>query len=165
MGSPIKGMDDLQRTLNGLAAELPHALGRGLSRIGLLAQREAKAYAPRSPTNAQLSATLKRKRRTARKMFPGGLEKSIEWELVGDAPLIGCSVFIAQNGYSVSKHGYNYARKIHDERGITWRNLGPGSVAKNTSGKVGEKFIQRAIEDNATKFVRILQDEARKAVK
>lgn len=161
--SGIIGMEDLERTLREVSRTVPHVLERGLTRIGLLAQSEAKAYAPRSPTNAQVSATLKRKRRTARKMFPGGLEKSIEWEIVGSAPTVGCSVFIAQNGYSKSRSGFNYAPKIHDERGKTWKNLGPGSIAKNTSGKVGEKFIQRAIEDNADKFVRILLDETRKA--
>ena len=67
-----------------------------------------------------------------------------------------------ENG-STPEKGYNYAPKIHDERGKTWQNLGPGSIAKNSSGKVGDKFIERAIADNADAFFRILQDEAKKA--
>ena len=67
-----------------------------------------------------------------------------------------------ENG-STPEKGYNYAPKIHDERGKTWQNLGPGSIAKNSSGKVGDKFIERAIADKADAFFRILQDEAKKA--
>ncbi|MGN0851853.1 MAG: hypothetical protein ACI4Q3_00590 [Kiritimatiellia bacterium] len=160
----IHGIEDVQRAIQDIRGVAGVALKRGLSRIGLIAQRDAKAYAPRSPTNAQYSATLKRKKRTSRKMFPGNLEKSIAWEIVGaGTPSPGVSVFVASNAYCRSKRGFNYAPKIHDERGHTWHNLGPGSIAKNTSGKVGDKFIERAIADNADAFFRILQDEARKA--
>lgn len=160
----IHGLEDVQRAIRALHGVAGVAITRGLSRIGLIAQRAATAYAPRSPTNAQYSTTLKRKKRTARKLFPGNLEKSIDWEIVGSGtPTPGVSVYVAANGYCRSKKGYNYAPKIHDERGKTWHNLGPGSIAKNSGGKVGDKFIERAIADNADAFFRILQDEAKKA--
>ncbi len=156
-------MAEVERALRRLSRAPEGVLRRGLSRIGLVAQREAKAYAPRSPTMKQISATLKRKRRTAQRAYPGNLEKSVEFE-VGAAAGGGlvCSVFVAANGLSRSPSGYNYAPRIHDERYKSWRNLGPGSIAKNASGKVGEKFIERAIADNAPKFLRIIEDEARK---
>jgi site-specific DNA-methyltransferase (adenine-specific) len=65
-------------------------------RCGLLAVREAKANAPRSPTNKILSSTLKRKKRTSRKTTPGGLEKSIEYE----ASPVHCSVYVSQNSFA-----------------------------------------------------------------
>ena len=57
----------------------------------------------------------------------------------------GCSVFVASN----SQAG-RYARRIHDEKGVTWRNRGPGTIAKGA--RADEKFIERAIKDNVQKF-------------
>ena len=73
----------------------------------------AAAYAPRSPTMANHSAALKRKKRTTAHRYPGSLEKSIECESSADR----ASVFVRQNALCVSATGYNYAKRIHDERG------------------------------------------------
>ena len=70
-----------------------------------------------------------------------------------DAIRMQASVFVAQNS-----EGGKYAKKIHDERYVTWRRLGPGSIAANKSGKIGEKFIERAIVDNE----KMIQDALRK---
>ena len=86
-------------------------------------------------------------------MLPGGLEKSIEYE----ADETHCSVFVAAN----SQAG-RYAKRIHDEKGITWRNRGAGTVAKGP--RADEKFIERAIRDNAQTFGAIVEDELRKAL-
>lgn len=149
----ITGLDGVENLLRGLAKVAPTASRRSMARCGLIAVREAKANAPRSPTMKQHSATLKRKRRTARRMLPGGLEKSIEYE----ADETHCSVFVAAN----SQAG-RYAKRIHDEKGVTWRNRGAGTIAKGP--RADEKFIERAVRENARNFELIVEDELRKAM-
>ena len=137
----IIGLDQVAADLRNLSSASSEAARNALVKCGLIAVREAKANAPKSPTNKILSATLKRKKRTARRLLPGGLEKSIEYA----ASETGCSVFVASN----SQAGM-YARRIHDEKGVTWRNRGPGTIAKGV--RADEKFIERAIRDNVGKF-------------
>ena len=45
---------------------------------------------------------------------------------------------------------------------MTWRNRGPGTVAKGD--RADDKFIERAIRDNEGAFLEILTDEFRKAI-
>ena len=149
----ITGLEAVTAELRQLGRIAPLAAKRAMDRCGAIAVREAKANAPRSPTMKQLSATLKRKRRTSRKVLPGGLEKSIEYE----ADERRCSVFVASNSMAG-----RYAKRIHDEKGRTWRNRGPGTVAKGA--RADEKFIERAIRDNADTFTSIVEDEVRKAL-
>ena len=141
----------------GQLAHLPKAhnlvIARSLTRIGQRVRDEAKRNAPRSPTMAQLSATLKRKKRTARRTTPGGLEKSIEYEVKGGM----CSVFVASNSYAGK-----YAKRIHDEKGKSWRKRGPGTIAKGS--RADDKFIERAIRDNQDKFLDVFKSELRKAL-
>lgn len=153
MAGDIIGLDAVNAAIRNLSKVAPTAARRAMAKCGMLAVREAKANAPKSPTMKQVSATLKRKKRTARRMLPGGLEKSIEYE----ATESGCSVFVARN----SQAG-RYAKRIHDEKGVTWRNRGPGTVAKGS--RADDKFIERAIRDNAGNFGRIVDDELRKAL-
>lgn len=150
----ITGINELQVAFQQLGRTTGANIHRALARCGAFAMREAKDNAPKSATMKQLSATLKRKKRTSRKMMPGGLEKSIEYEILpGDA---GCSVFVASNSFAAK-----YARRIHDEKGKTWRNRGPGTVAKGA--RADEKFIERAIKDNVDKYTAIFKDEIGKA--
>lgn len=149
----IQGLEAVSAAIRNLSKVAPAASRRAMVRCGLIAVREAKANAPRSPTNKILSATLKRKKRTARRMLPGGLEKSIEYEATDR----GCSVFVASNSMAGK-----YARRIHDEKGKSWHNRGPGTIAKGA--RADEKFIERAIRDNADAFGRIVDDELRKAL-
>ena len=153
MAGDIQGLDAVNAMIRNLSKVAPVASRRAMSRCGLIAVREAKANAPRSPTMKQHSATLKRKKRTARRMLPGGLEKSIEYE----ASETGCSVFVARN----SQAG-RYAKRIHDEKGVSWRNRGAGTIAKGS--RADDKFIERAIRDNAQNFAHIVDDELRKAL-
>ena len=144
----ITGINELQVAFQQLQRTTGANIHRALARCGLIAVREAKANAPRSPTNKILSATLKRKKRTSRKMMPGGLEKSIEYEILpGDA---GCSVFVASNSFAAK-----YAKRIHDDKGRTWQKRGPGTVAKGA--RADEKFIERAIKDNVDKYAAIVE--------
>ena len=141
----------------GQLAHLPEVhnrvIARSLTRIGQRVRDEAKRNAPRSPTMAQLSATLKRKKRTARRTTPGGLEKSIEYEVKGGS----CSVFVASNSYAGK-----YAKRIHDEKGKSWHKRGPGTIAKGS--RADDKFIERAIRDNQDKFLDVFKSELRKAL-
>ena len=153
MDGEITGLAEVNAMLANLRKAAQQSARRALVRCGLIAVREAKANAPRSPTNKILSKTLKRKKRTARRTLPGGLEKSIAYETDGRT----CSVFVAANSFAGK-----YARRIHDEKGVTWRNRGPGTVAKGT--RADEKFIARAVRDNVGKFRAILADELNKAL-
>lgn len=149
----ITGMRELAAQFARLERAAPQCAARALERCGLIAVREAKANAPRSPTMKILSATLKKKKRTARRTFPGGLEKSITYEVTGGA----ASVFVASNSYAGK-----YARRIHDEKFVTWKNRGAGTIAKGN--RADEKFIERAVNDNQGKFRLIFEDEIRKGL-
>lgn len=156
----VQGLDAVESALRSLVKVAPDAARSALVGCGRLAQREAKRNAPKSPTNKILSSTLKRKKRTAQKMHPGGLEKSIDFDMPDG---MTASVFVAQNSFCVNKKsGFNYAKRIHDEKGITWRNRGPGTVAKGA--RADEKFIERAIRENGDRFQKIFDDELRKAL-
>lgn len=147
----IKALEQKLARAGGIAVDVAN---RGLARCGLIAKREAKKNAPRSPTKKQHSATLKRKKRTKIKMFtPGGLEKSIDATVSNGA----CIVFVASNSYAGK-----YAKRIHDEKGKTWRKRGPGTIAKGV--RADEKFISRAINANADNFKKILDNEIEKAM-
>ena len=153
MAGEIQGLEAVSAAIRDLSKVAPAASRRAMVKCGMLAVREAKANSPKSPTMKQVSATLKRKKRTARRMLPGGLEKSIEYEATDR----GCSVFVASNSMAGK-----YAKRIHDEKGVTWRNRGPGTIAKGS--RADDKFIERAIRDNADNFGRIVDDELRKAL-
>lgn len=160
----ITGIDAVQNALKRLQDTIDANVRRGLARCGFIAAREAKDNAPCSPTMKKLSATLKRKKRTKDKKTPGGLEKSIFFEVNQNGTEV--SVFVPYNALCVShsKNGrsFNYAKRIHDEKGKTWRNRGPGTIAKGA--RADEKFIDRAIRDNTGKFTDIFEDEISKAV-
>lgn len=154
MATDITGIPEVQNALLRFQSKVNASAERALRRCGLLAVREAKANAPRSPTKSQFSATLVRKKRTSRRRFtPGGLEKSIEYEVQGDR----CSVFVSRNSFAGK-----YAAKIHDERNKTWWDRGPGTIAKGQQAR--EKFIERAITDNQDKFLSIIESEIGKAI-
>lgn len=147
----------LMAILAGKNQQVKEATARATARAGALAQREAINNAPRSPTKAQWSAQLKRKKKTSRKdFFPGGLEKSIE--LSTDEEKGEACVFVRGNSYAGK-----YARKIHDEKGRTWHNRGVGTIAKGI--QADDKFIDRAVRKNAGVFKKIYQDELEKALR
>ena len=146
----ITGLNELTGALARFPQRLTAARVRAGARIGLHCVREAKANAPRSPTKKQHSKTLKRKRITARKQFfPGGLEKSIQAETLANGDV---SVFVASNSLAG-----DYARYIHDEKGVKWFKRGAGTVAKGS--RADEKFIARAVADNSERYLMVYQQE------
>lgn len=146
----IQGIQELSSALGELRRR-----SRALSREALFVCAQhckavAVAYAPRSP----LSPTIPPPSSANAAPHPAAFwqpRKSIECE----ADDTRAAVFVRQNAYCVSSKGYNYAKRIHDERGISWHNLGAGSIAKG--GKVGEKFILRAIQDSVDWCRRAIQ--------
>ena len=146
----IKGADKVMADIAHLPNLVSRALRKSYGRIGRLVLPVAKDYCPESPTMGTLSKTLKRKRRTSSRRTPGSLKRSISYEVLDR----GCSVFVATNPDSRVK---KYARRIHDEKGKTWRNRGPGTVAKGP--QADEKFIERAIRDREPKTDKRLETE------
>lgn len=57
----------------------------------------------------------------------------------------------------------DYAKKMHDEKGQTWKNRGVGTVAKGP--QADDEFIERAIEDKedviTRRFSRAFREAAR----
>lgn len=129
----------VEAALDTLKGSVSAEVARAVQRACMIVHREAVRNAPVSPTNAQYSkAVLKRKKRTKRRMHPGGLSRSIEWETRG----MEGSVFVASNSEAAA-----YARKIHDDKYKSWRRRGPGTIAKGA--RADDKFIERALNDNA----------------
>lgn len=85
-----KDESKITRLLNDGWIAVVKALGRGskmrqaLTKVGILVQRDSIANAPCSPTKGQYKKTLKTARGRKRSTFkatPGGLEKSIKYEV------------------------------------------------------------------------------------
>lgn len=72
-----------------------------------------------------------------------------------NASAIAGAVFVARNA-----EAGKYAKRIHDEKGASWQNRGPGTIAKGP--RADELFISRALEDNRPKIDAIMADELKK---
>ena len=94
---------------------------------------------------------IKRKPRRKARATPGGLEDSIEFEMTRE----GGVIFVAAN----SDAG-QYAYRIHNEKGKTWWNRGPGTRAKGP--QADDKFIDRAVEANQDLIQQLMEDEIKK---
>ena len=145
-------------TLRVVARDSDQATRRAMNRVGLLAHREARKNAPRSPTLAVYRKATGRaaklsKARGVSRAKPGGLERSVQlaFGIAGDT----AEIFVASN----SEAG-KYAKRIHDDKGKSWHRRGPGTVAKGSHSD--EKFIARAIYDNEGKIENIIRSEHRK---
>lgn len=167
--------DEVKRWLDKVRQDVGEvAAANGMRRIGHLVQTTAVAYAPKGPTQAEIerlrkaewklrgkkpSARQKKAWRASRnpratsRPKPGGLMRSIGMT----SSATDATVFVASN----SEAG-KYAFRIHEEKGKTWKNRGPGTVAKGA--KADDKFITRAITDTRQKQVEILKSEIDKAI-
>lgn len=114
---------------------------------------EAFQNTPKSPTVKKASKTLKRKKRTRTRHFPGMLEESIQAEARG---LVG-EIYVAANS-----PGGPYAHYIHEMKNKLWFKRGPGTIAKGD--RADEKFITRAVMDNQDKLQKILDNAIEKAL-
>ena len=135
------------------------ALPRAMQRCGQIARREAIRNAPRSATQSMINNLRKTKRRrkanprSTSRPKPGGLERSIEMRATGT----NAEVFIATN----SEAG-KYAFRIHEEKGISWHDRGPGTMTKGA--RADDKFIERAVFENKAEFGKIIRIEVGKAM-
>ena len=182
MDITVRGLDELTRALDALTGKMRAAAVRGVTKAAKTVHRDAVRNAPRSPTQAQRNRNMKmhltrkrgpngeellrgvskngkvfyRKRgrdpNSASRDMPGGLERSITMTVYPES--YEAEVFVASN----SEAG-KYAGFIHDGT----YNLGIGSVAKKSGGKaVGNKFIQRAVDDNADAVNAMIEQELKK---
>lgn len=146
-GMVVQMLDELQE-------QVMQSVRKGITRACLIVHRSSVRNAPISPTNAQYSkAVLKRKKRTKRRMHPGGLCRSIEWELNGNEG----AVFIASNSEAAK-----YAKVIHDMKGVRWKRRGPGTIAKGSLAD--DKFIERALAQNHRAITNIIEKSVEKGI-
>lgn len=152
---------DLRNEMRALRKQMwitKRGMQNAITRVGRYVQSEAINRAPISPKQEQLPGRKKGSTSISKKA-PGGLERSIEFEKQKGG--MQGAVFVAAN----SEAG-QYAKKIHDERGTSWENLGPGSIAKDgrSPDKVGDKFIERAWDENEDgRIPQIAKDAMEKA--
>ena len=182
-------MADLDRADNGIRS----GMRRALYRIGALVKRTAVDYAPISPSTSMLKAFRKRMSeggefatrmyvagrrgksggsvvltnfymfrmnmflskdpRATTRPKPGGLMRSIAFTSSDNH----AEIFVPANSPAGT-----YAFKIHNERGTKWKDLGPGSQAKGPQAR--EKFIERAVTDNTSNIIAVMNDELNKAI-
>ncbi len=182
----LPGLKAALRELDRASGQTRDGIRRALFRIGATVKRTAVRYAPISPTTAMLrrfqkaggaegttifSGTGKNRRRVTLTGFyanrldallsddpqsesgpkPGGLMRSITFASDADT----AEIFVPSN----SEAG-KYARKIHDDKGISWWKRGPGTQAKGPQAR--EKFILRAIQDNEDTALKIIDSEMEK---
>jgi|3_EtaG_2_1085321.scaffolds.fasta_scaffold124799_2 hypothetical protein len=109
---------------------------RMLKIIGSIVHGKAKAYAPRSATKAEYESTLKggKTKRATSSFTTNNLKKSITTEVKRDRVEIGVP--------SNSPAG-DYAEKMHDDKGKSWKKLG-----KHNDGKATDKYIFKAYADS-----------------
>ena len=155
----VKGATELQAAFERVARECPQAIARAHFRIAGIIRPEAKLNCPRSPKREELDALrntdrkVKRKPRAHSRPSPGGLIRSID----SASNSAGAAVYVAAN----SEAG-KYARKMHDDKGVSWFKRGPGTVARGA--RADAKFISRAIDENQTQIRVIIDSELDKAM-
>lgn len=137
-----------------LNKRLFEGVAKAIAKSGALVARTAKQYAPVSPTQKQINASLKRKKRSKRRAMPGGLEKSIMF----DYTTLETWIYVPSTAPAAA-----YARKIHDQRGVSWRYLGVGSISKGAQAR--EKFIERALVDNIPNINKLFDKAFEEAMK
>ena len=165
MAEVLTGVNDVLNHLDRVSAAAKAGALCGLQKAALLVHRESIKNCPRSPTMAQIKRDRKTRKDTSKRRKasahtrakPGGLERSIEFEVVDRGSSATAYVFVAGN----SEAG-RYAKRVHDEKGKTWQNRGIGTIAKGT--RADDKFIERAVAKNSGKIGAIIKREIDKAI-
>lgn len=104
----------------------------------------------RAFNKAQRAGKARRKAGSHSRHAPGGLERSIQWRLIGKGLNLDAEIYVAANA-----EAGKYAKRIHDEKGKTWRKRGPRTVAKGA--RADDKYILRAVQQAAKDFPARLQ--------
>lgn len=154
------------------APAVQKALAQALRDAAIQARKDAVANAPRGPTAAQARSArrgawtakhgggkasmrafgraqrqgkARRKASSHSRAAPGGLERSIQWRMTGKGFALDAEIYVAANA-----EAGKYAKRLHDEKGKTWRKRGPGTVVKGA--RADDKFILRAVQKAAKAF-------------
>jgi hypothetical protein len=133
----IENAAEIARDFAQLAAGVAKSTDKSLSEAGRFVQSEAKKRAPIGPTKSQ--ARTDPQYNYDAKKSPGTLRGDIDMRKGRDYVDVGI-----MQGASLQ-----YANKIHNGRGTAWRRLGPASKKADGTPRVGEKFIDRAYDENA----------------
>jgi hypothetical protein len=118
------------------------AAKRFISMALINVQNRGRDNALVGPTLAQYVSTLKGGKTKRRSIQTGDLERSITQETASDG--MEGKVFVPGNSGPGMK---GYAKKLHDERGKTWRKRGPGTRHKGPQAR--EKYLTRAKDEYA----------------
>lgn len=132
-------LDRLANSFRRAGADLKRGEKRFLKKLGVIVQGLSRKYCPESPTKA-MYARMNKSGKTKRKssgITTGQLRDSIRH----DVTKTEVSINVPANS-----RGGKYAKKIHDEKGQTWRNRGVRTREKGS--KADEKFIYRAAKDS-----------------
>lgn len=141
------------RAVDTLPADADRAQSAMLDDVRRWVQSEAVDRAPLSPKQSQVRKPARRgargqrlKATRGRRNVPGTLERSIDSVKRSKDEAV---VFTDQSSAA-------YAGVIHDRRYETWQDLGPGSEAKaqRLGVRVGEKFLDRAWDENGDEIPR-----------
>lgn len=125
----------LERSMRKAGKSYERASAVFLKEFGRRVWIKARALCPISPQKQQSARQNKSgvSRRNPKYVTPGQLTNSIQMDAQKDR----VSIFVPSNS-----PGGAYAKKIHDERGKTWKNLGPASIAKGAT----DEFIFKAYD-------------------
>ena len=147
----VENTKEVSRQLKAISRAIPEQIDAGLVEVGRIVQSEAKRRAPQSPTKGQAKAAgMSAKRGRA----PGTLTRAV--------------VVLKKRGYVIvgvlRGAALKYADYIHNGQGTRWRNIGPGSRAKQSGVKVGGEFLTRAYDDNVDCLQKVYEEEIEKAL-
>lgn len=146
------GVSFKKKSMQGLGQQIGVRVGTSYT-IGATAKREAQTVTLTAWYAQRLDQLLDPDPRSTTRPMPGGLMRSIE--MSSDAEK--AEIYVPAN----SPAG-KYAKRIHDEKGVTWRERGPGTQAKGPLAD--DKFIERAITDNQAEITRIIEDQMQRFV-
>jgi len=136
----------LERRLAAAGKRNPTTIKRMLTMIGTIVQGKARAFAPRSMTKAEYVSTLVGGKTTqsADKFHPRQLKNSITKEVFTDRVEIG----VPSNSLAA-----DYAEKIHDEKGKSWKKVGWQNDSQAT-----DKYIEKAEEATKDQYMKAVDD-------
>jgi hypothetical protein len=155
----LHGLQEALKVLDDVEGHAGVAIKRANYRIATRVRDTSQTYAPRSPTLAdfrKLSGKpwVFKKARGTSLPKAGGLERSIDFDFDAEE----ASIFVSANSEAGA-----YAFRIHELKGIEWHNRGIGTESKGS--KADDKFIVRAIKDEANAAFVIIEDEVTKTLK
>ena len=154
-----EGTREVSRQLIAVSGAMPEQIDAGLTEVGRIVESGAKRRCPRSPTKGEAEAAgVSQKRRgngrSAKFRSPNTLSNAIVMVRKRGEVIVG-----VLRGASLK-----YADFIHNGQGTKWRNIGPGSRAKQSGPKVGGKFLDRAYDENVDEIQATYEAEIAKAL-